>query len=331
MRIGVFSPSDIPDAVRLWNLCCERGDVAYKPMNEADFARTFLQTVHYTEEYMLSARDLDGRFLGFVSGIVKREYLRGENFDNTPGYLTMLMTQPELRGKGVGSALLHELESRFRSAGKRRIAITFRNPVNLTWLVPGTKGHDHNNAPGVDMDGEAYQLLTRRGYVLSSVEFGMYLPLKDFELGEEYREKERKLHGFGIEVEFYDPAKHHGFEELFDRLGGEVWRATIAQNQAKEKPLPVLIASDHGKIVGFAGPIDRQESGRGWFNGIATHPDYGRKGIAFILFHRLMAEFKHIGADFSTLFTDDKNPAARLYENAGFYTAKKWAVMAKEL
>ncbi len=331
MMVSVFSPADIPEAVRLWNRCCEQGEIPYKPMTEAEFNRTFLQNQHYAEEYMLAAKDIDGKLLGFVSGIVKRQYLRGEHFDNTPGYLTMLMTLPEVRNKGIGSELLRNLENRFRTAGKRRIAITYRNPVNLTWLIPGTDGHDHNNAPGVDMDSAAFRLFTGRGYIVSSVEYGMYLPLRDFALGDDYRAKEAKLQGFGITVEFYDADKHHGFDEMFDKLGGEVWRATIAQNQAKTRPLPVLVALDHGKIVGFAGPIDRQESGRGWFNGIATHPDYGRKGIAFVLFHRLMSEFKNIGAQFSTLFTDDQNPAARLYESVGFRTVKKWAVMTKEL
>jgi hypothetical protein len=44
-----------------------------------------------------------------------------------------------------------------------------------------------------------------------------------------------------------------------------------------------------------------------------------------------MEEFKKIGAEFSTLFTNDDNPAYFLYKNTGFETAKKWAVMNKEL
>ena len=331
MNVRIFLDSDIPAAVKLWTDCYTSGDFCYKPLAEDEFKTVFMKNPHYSEEYMLAAVDEQNKMAGFISGVIKREYLREENFYNTPGYITMVVTRPEYRRQGVGTLLVRELEARFAAIGKQDIRITYRNPVMLTWIVPGFPKHDHNNAPGVDMDGNAYQMFQKIGYQTQTVEFGMYRNLKKFSYSDKYYEKIKDLSAAGIHVELYHPDKHHGFEELFDNLNGEVWRKSIADNLALTTPLPIIVASDQGRIVGFAGPITKQPSGRGWFNGIAVHSEYGRRGIAFVMFCRLMKEFQNIGAEFSTLFTDEGNPACALYKSIGFEIVKKWAVMNKEL
>ncbi len=331
MKIRIFLNSDIPAAVKLWADCYTGGDFCYKPLTEQEFEAVFMKNSHYSEEYMLVAVDEQNRMAGFISGVIKRAYLREEDFYNTPGYITMVITRPEYRGQGVGTLLVRELEARFAAIGKRDIRITYRNPVMLTWIVPGSSKHDHNNAPGVDMDGIAYRMFQKLGYQIQTVECGMYRNLENFSYNERYDKKIGDLAASGIRVELYHPEKHHGFDELFDNLKGEVWRKSIADNLALTNPLPIIVASDQGRIVGFAGPITKQQSGRGWFNGIAVHSEYGRRGIAFVMFCRLMKEFQNIGAEFSTLFTDEGNPACALYKSTGFETVKKWAVMNKEL
>ena len=331
MNITVLKRGDAVSAAKLWNRCVEAGDVPYAPLTPESFESIFFDNPHYTEEYTLAARDEDGTLLGFASALVKRHYLQGEDFDNTPAYLTMLMTDPAHRGKGVASAILDALEKRFAAVGKHRMAVTYRNPVILTWQVPGCPGVFHNNAPGVAVDSDAFRFLSKRGYRQLRVEDGMYLPLAEFVMSADCRRRLENLEAQGIEIGFYDAARHTGFEELFDALHGEVWRETMRVNAALENPLPVLIAADGGRIVGFAGPIDKEPNGRGWFNGIATHPGYQGRGIAKVLFQRLMEEFRKIGAGYSTLFTDEENPALNLYRSVGFEVAKRFAVMEKEL
>lgn len=331
MKIRIFSPNDISEAVKLWNACFACGDFCYKTLTEQEFRTVFMQNPHYTEEYMLAAVDEQEQLVGFISGIIKREYLRNEDFYNTPAYITMIIVSPSCRRQGIGMSLVYELESRFRAIGKQDVRITYRNPIVLTWIVPNSTGHDHNNAPGVDIDSGAYRMFLKLDYKIQAIEFGMYRNLKDFCHGEKYDVMVQKLSKMGIQVEMYSPENHHGFDELFDNLHSEVWRKSISDNMALIKPLPIVVASDNGKIVGFAGPIDRQESGRGWFNGIATHSEYERRGIAFVMFNLLLEEFRKIGADFSTLFTDDGNPAYFIYKNTGFEIAKKWAVINKGL
>lgn len=332
MKMKIFSREYVPEAVALWNACVENGQMIYAPMTEERFCQVFLESPHYRKEYMAAVFDQAGQLTGFGAGLLKRSYLQGENFDNTPAYVTMVLVAPQKRRQGIGTGILKELEDRFRAAGKEKAAVTYRNPAALTWNIPGRPGIQHNNAPGVLMDSPGYLFFKSQGYGLLRVEEGMYRPLSSgYEIPERIQKKQDILRKNGIETGMFDPEKHHGFEELFDALGGEVWRQTIGDNLKQQKPLPVLVASDRGKIVGFAGPIDREENGRGWFNGIGTHPDYEGQGIASVLFHRLMATFASIGAQYSTLFTDQGNPAMFLYRSAGFSTAARFGVMEKEV
>lgn len=330
MEITPLSRADSAEACALWNKACA-SRMPYETFNETQFFEKFFDTPHFDAHFLLAAKDAQGELLGFALAYIKKEYLQGETFENTPLYLTMLLVREDSLRKGVGTALLRVLEHAAQVAGKTVARITYRNPITLSWIVPKTDRHTHNNAPGVEMQSPAFAFFTRHGYAVQQTEYGMHLPLAQFVQPAKYTQKVESLAEKGIEVTLYDSARHAGFEELFTALHGEVWRKTIRDNLASETPLPVIVAVHAGRIVGFAGPVDKEPSGRGWFNGIATHPDYERRGIAFVMFCRLMLEFEAIGAAFSTLFTDANNPAAGLYESVGFCVAKQWAVMEKGL
>ncbi len=331
VTITGFQETDLGGTVKLWNQCAGSEDMVYAPVTEEKFKKIFLESVHETEPYMITARDETGHVIGFAAGMTKRKYLQGENALNTPGYVTMVLVAPNRRREGIGTSLLKELERRFAASGKKKAAITYRNPMALTWQIPGSSNAQHNNAPGVKLDSPGFYMFQKNGYQTRAVEDGMYRPLYNFSVIERVVRKQEKLAEEGIRIQLYQPDVHYGFEALFDALHGEVWRETIRENNKKPKPLPVLIAEDGGRIVGFAGPIDKEENGRGWFNGIATHPEYERRGIATVLFYRLMEQFSQIGAEYSTLFTDEGNPALKLYESVGFVVSCRFAVMEKEI
>ena len=84
-------------------------------------------------------------------------------------------------------------------------------------------------------------------------------------------------------------------------------------------------------IVGFTGPVDLQKSGRGWFTGICTDPDFGGKGIASVLFNMLMREFVDEGAQFCSLFTGLDNHAQKIYRRAGLDVVAHFAVLSRPL
>ena len=161
------------------------------------------------------------------------------------------------------------------------------------------------------------------------LECGLYYPLAGYSIPPHVLDIEKALSEDGIGVVMYDRSRHHGFDELFDALHGEVWRRTIEDNGRLASPLPVLVAVHDDLIIGFAGPIACEENGRGWFNGVAVHPDWQRRGIARVLFSRLLGVFHAIGAGYSTIFTDEGNPALHLYESIGFRTGGRFAVMER--
>lgn len=316
IEVSRLESADLDDALSLWNRNCS----PYCPMDRQIFTDKFLSRGCHT----LKAMD-NGRLAGFASGFVKYEFLRGENDSNTPLYLTMVMADRECRRRGVGSVLVEELVDLAGRLGKDSVLASYRNPKNLSWLEAGR--YEHNNCPGVAVDGAGYMMLQSLGFRAGRVECGLYYPLEDYSLPEKILSTEERLATDGIRIAFFDSARHHGFDELFDALHGEVWRKTISDNLALSRPLPVLVALDGDRVVGFAGPIGKEKSGRGYFNGIAVHPDYQRRGIARVLFSRLLGAFHDIGASYSTIFTDEENPALRLYLDIGFAIGGRFALM----
>lgn len=330
MHIRLFAKEDLPMVLRLWNESAALGEVAYKPLTAEAFQSKFLDNPNYSPEYSLVAEE-NGQVIGFIHGICKKTFLPKETHENTPGYLTVIFVDRAHRRRGVGKALLQALSDAFKKAGKRTIACSGSNPVNLPWLVPGTPGHDHNNAPGIDLDCPGYPFLISQGFENKYSEVAMYLDLKHYVPAPDLEEKRRKLLSQGIATGRYDVSLQYDYDRMCDRVGSEYWRKVLYDETHSPSPRPILAATHEGYIVGFTGPVDKEESGRGWFTGICTDPEYERRGIATVLFNLLMQEFIQEGAAFSTLFTGQDNHAQRLYLKTGFQVVRRFAIMSKPL
>ena len=330
MQIRPLVKEDLPMVLRLWNESAASGEVVYKPLTAEAFESAFLNNPHYSPEYSLVAEE-NGQVTGFIHGITKKTFLPRETHENTPGYLTVIFVDPAHRRRGVGKALLQALMNGFSHAGKRMITCSGNNPVNLSWLVPGTPGHDHNNAPGMDLDCPGYPFLLSQGFGDKYSEVAMYLDLKHYVPAPDFREKREKLLAGGIDTGRYDISLNYDFDRMCSRVGSEYWRKVLFDETHSPAPRPILAATHEGCIVGFTGPVDKEESGRGWFTGICTDPEYERRGIASVLFNLLMQEFNKEGAVFSTLFTGKDNHAQRLYLKTGFSVVRRFAVMSKSL
>ena len=329
MEIKSFEDRFISEIAALWNIHLS-GQTPYKPLTEEEFKAKFVHDPNFSYDGTFLAIE-EGKVIGFANGIMKKDFLPGETHENTPGYLTMVIVHTDYRGKGIGSLLLQKLENYFRTNGKKKAQSIFFNPIKLEWYIPGTDKHDHNNSPGVDMDSPAFAFMQKNGYRNQAHQVSFHLDLSDFQISEKALAKQKELINKGIFAGYYDPRKHHGFNELFDNLGTKDWNKGIIDNLAQDKPDPVIVAADNGQICGFTGPIRVQESGRGFFIGIGTHSQYRGEGIMSVLFELLMDGFKSSGAKFSTLFTGADNPARKTYERTGFKPVRNWAVMSKEI
>ncbi len=322
--------SDRSQIFRLWNESAGAGEVVYKEMTEDRFLTLFEKNPHYDGAYDFVAEE-NGEIIGYISGAEKKVFLPGETHENTPGYLTAMFVDKAFRRIGVGKALLSALEDAFRKAGKKSVISSGNNPVNLGWYIPGTPGHDHNNAPGTDVDCIGYEFLLKNGYKDLHREVAMYLDLSKYEIKPEVEEIRQRLMQEGIQAGRYDCSLNCEFDGMCDRVGSEYWRKVLKDETAKEHPRIILAGVTDGHIVGFTGPVDLEPSGRGWFTGICVDPLYEKRGIATVIFNDLMREFILEGAKFSTLFTGIDNHAQKLYRRTGFDVKRTFAIMKKEI
>ena len=331
MNIRPMISEDIPNIVALWNSSASAGEVVYKPITADYFSQELIHGIPGGSKAICLVAERKGQFEGFVHGVLQGSYLPGETPENTPIYLTALFVTPGRFGQGVGTALLNAFIAAGRAAGKRRILVSDRNPVQLGWRIPGTPGHDHNKAPGVDEDCKGYGFLQNRGFAVAAHEIAMYLPLARYAAAPNLEQRREALAAQGISTGRYNVALGYDFDRMCDGVGSEYWRKVLQDETQSPNPRPILAATYDQHIVGFTGPVDLEPSGRGWFTGICTDPEFGGRGIATVLFHLLMQEFIAVGATFSTLFTGVENHAQRLYLHTGFTVVRKFAVMEKEI
>lgn len=330
MKIRTFESGDLSALGTLWEECRLRGETLLRPFSEEYFRQKFLDADCY-EPALLCVSTEEGRLTGFIAGARKHAFLNNENEQNTPGYITLLMVSPSARHRGVGSALLSQLEDSFRAIGKTRLDVSSLSPIDLNWLIPGTPAHEHNNMPGIDEACPGYGFLTHKGYTPFVREVAMYLNLESYRKSELVEQKRASLAREGITAGLYDPAENCEWDGMCDRVGSEYWRKVLKDELSSPAPRPILAARTNGHIVGFTGPVDVEKSGRGWFTGICTDPLYEQRGIATVLFNDLMNEFIRVGAKYSSLFTGTENHAQRLYLKTGFRPAKTFAMLKKEL
>ncbi len=391
-QIRALCPADADAVLTLWIGCLNRGEVLYRTPEREDFLARF-----FAPGCQGFVAEVEGRVAGWAHCVCPQRFLPGETADNTPLFLTLVMTAPELRGQGIGTALVARVLAHGRVQGKRQVVVSGNNPVHLTWLIPGAGGHDHNNAPGVWEDSEGFRFLAHLGFHDDFHEISMYMPMKEYRwdpalndklaaldgvwedsegfrflahLGfhddfheismympmKEYRwdpalnDKLAALDAEGIRVGRWEPGLGEAYDGMCDRVGSEYWRNVLRQelhawhtgqpNADPELwpdgirpagPRPLLTATHGPDIIGFTGPVDLQRSGRGWFTGICTDPDWGGRGIASVLFNLLMKEFADEGAAFCSLFTGAENHAQKIYLRAGLRITSRWAVMSLPL
>ena len=330
MTIRIFTVQDLAAVGALWDACRKNDGALYRPFDEGYFKEKFLDGAVYEPALLLVSCE-DGKVTGFIAGCRKHAFLPGETEQNTPGYLTTLMVSPAYRKRGTACALLSALEERFRLLGKTKADVSSLNPIDLHWLIPGTPAHEHNNMPGADEENAATGFLLSHGYKPTVHEVAMYLNLSDYKKADFVEQKRSELLRQGIVAGRYDPKENCEWDGMCDRVGSEYWRKVLRDELAKPSPRPLFCARTEGHIVGFTGPADVEESGRGWFTGICTDPLYEQKGIATVLFNDLMNCFISIGAKYSSLFTGTENHAQRLYLKTGFRPARRFAMLRKEL
>ncbi|CAI6076171.1 GNAT family N-acetyltransferase [Cohnella sp. JJ-181] len=322
LTVGTWEERYADAVIALWNDAAVRD--GYKEMTQESFAEVFTSNRYFDPACAFVLLD-GGEIRGFACGCAGDDLPLGE----VAGYVTCIVLAEDCDSDANRAVLLEALEARFRALGKRQSDVLFFNPMRLPWYIPDTPGHEHNNAPGVRADGALYAFLLDQGYVDRARQCAMYMPLTDFAIPEDIRAKEVKAAESGYTVELFDPSRHTVLTEMLAGLGNPAWEREIAACAADGVPVVIAAAQD-GRAAGFAGPVVRQDNGRGYFAGIGVHPDHEGRGLGSILFFKLCEALRDVGAEYMSLFTGSSNPALRIYEKAGFTTVRQFAIMRKE-
>lgn len=320
--IRCYCPSDEEGLFTLWNTAGTK--LGFAPLSLEKFRQLLTRHPHFSPDYTFVLEE-GGAVLGFVNGCTGDDIPKGD----VRGYVSCLILAEEADTDENTALLLSRLEDAFRKAGRAYSAVTFFNPICLPWVIPGTPGHQHNNAPGIALDIPLHGRMLAQGYREATRECAMYLDLSEYERPDWLEEKAENMAREGYHVEHYDPDLHTGLEEMVDALGNAMWSAEIPA--AGKAGMDLLVGLKGNTCAGFTGPVYPEETGRGYFAGLAVAPQYEGHGLGTLLFYRLLDREKQVGARYMSLFTGEDNHARFIYLGAGFRIVRRFGVLLKEL
>lgn len=320
--IDTYKEQYLDGILFLWNRAAVK--TGYKEMDIRSFGELILNNPYFdpAKTFVMTEK---GEVKGFACGCMGEDLPLGK----TSGYITCVILDEAYEDSGKYKLLLSRLEETFRSAGKTQSEILFFNPMMLPWYIKGTDRHEHNNAPGVFKSCRLYKELLQNGYAERTTEHAMYLDLSLFHIPDRILEKEKRIQADGYEVTFFDKERHYEVKKMLTALNNPLWEKEI--KKCTGEGIPVLVAARNDRVVGFAGPIIKQENRRGYFTGIGVMKEEEGHGLGTLLFYKLCEEEKKAGAEYMSLFTGAGNPAGKIYEQAGFMVVEKFAVMRKFL
>ena len=243
--------------------------------------------------------ELDGRIAGYVDVSMRGPRAIAD------GYVA-----PDLRGLGVGSALVEVVERRaLEEAGRVYVHyVTLGESSALFFAARGYRPVRHQWRMLIELEEAP------TASVPDGVEIRPYRP------GEE-----RAIHE-AIEEAWADGGWHHRprtFEEAAPELfGRERHDASLC-----------LVALAGGEVAGASLNDWKRNGDWGWVGTLGVRPAYRRRGIAEALLKRSFAEFFRRGERRVALGVDVQSPtgATRLYERAGMHVLYEVTVYEKEL
>ncbi len=317
-----FQSSDSAALLALWNTAGVK--LGFASQNEGNFSRLLLSHPNFSPDYTFVLEE-KGKVQGFINGCTGLDIPKGD----IRGYVSCLILAEQADNESNTHLLLAALEEAFRNAGRTYSAVTFFNPIRLPWVIPGTPGHQHNNAPGIALDIPLHDRMLQFGYKESTRECAMYLNLADFQMPDWVEEKAKKMAAEGYHVERYDASCHLGLETMVDALGNPMWSAEIPA--AGIANMDLLVGLKDNTCAGFTGPVYPEKTGRGYFAGLGVAPQFEGHGLGTLLFYRLLEREKQVGSQYMSLFTGEENRARFIYLGAGFRIVRTFGVLLKEL
>jgi mycothiol synthase len=262
--------------------------------------------------------ELDRRIVGYA------RVQWDDQFDGSRAWDSVAILRPELRGRGIGSAMLRWIEQR-----SREIAADVPDDGRPRWLQ--SNAWDRDDAAGRLLAEHGYEPV-RRGYemVRDTLEDLPDAPLPA-----------------GLDVR---PVTRGDFRriweadaEAFRDHWGEIDESEEAFLRFRDDPVydPELfvVAFDGDEVAGLVlnviDPADVARKGqvRGLLDSVAVRRPWRRRGLARALIARSLRLLRDRGATSAFLGVDGENPnrAMTLYESCGFRIASSGTTWRKSL
>ena len=181
-------------------------------------------------------------------------------------WLRLLAVEPELWGRGVGTALLEEALRLVRSRGDARLRL-MDQPGNYL-------------APGVDeRDEHTLGWFARRGFLRLGVQENLAVLLRGNPLVTAGRAAElsRRVAQGGYQVGRATPEDRPALLDFVERAFGRAWAFEVSRALENDPPA-VHVARTGGAIVAFA-VHDGNNRGLGWFGPAGTHEAHRERGL----------------------------------------------------
>jgi ribosomal protein S18 acetylase RimI-like enzyme len=311
VTITPYEPGDMQDVLAVLDqaMPCD-------PISPARFVQQVLLDPSFRPEGALVARR-EGQVAGFCLAIARQVPLENAPPDTERGCITLIGVPPQSQRQGIGSALLARAEAYLRAQD--------RSTVMVAPYAPGYF------IPGVDVAAYAggLQFFLRHGYRELYRPIAMEAPLWQWQPPGWVEETIRRLEDEGVRCEAYRPEWTLPLLEFTRREFPGDWvrvvRETMGRIVGGEPPQRLLLAHEHGQVLGFVhhqnerfGPIGVAAAQRG-------------RGLGHLLMFRALAAMREQGFRAAWFLWSDDATARRLYEHAGFQERRRFAVLRKEL
>jgi len=294
---------------RIWNEGAATASRVYRAMPNAEFAERAAGREGVPADLLVVA-EYNGEPAGFALGCTKGLV------DPSTANLAAMVVRPGFRGRGLGRAMLGEVEAAAARAGCRRILLS---PVSHVRFVFG-----------VDPATFGYGYLWGQGYRVCQTHLYMRMTLRGWAVPDGVRRTVDRLVGRDVVLRMAEASDTTAVVDAARRLKPDL-ADTFQANAGSGDPLPVLVAVRAERVVGFVGRLWVTPCDVADFDFITVDPAERGQGVGKALFCLAMEHFARQGVQVMELMTGPDNPAQKIYLHAGFDTHTYVACFEKDL
>ena len=232
-------------------------------------------------------------------------------------WITAFGIRPGADFRSTGTALLEEIETRFRRLGKQECSVSTYPPG---YFIPGIDRKAY---------GHLYDFFQEHGYQEIKEALSMDASIVLFEVPRKTIEVQRKLEQQNIVVRPYMRSDLVQFLEFLDQYMPTDWvrveRANLKMlTSGHFKTDQVTVVQKEKRIIGYC-----QYEGS-HFGPFGVSSEFQGQGIGTVLLARTLERMRHNGYHNAwVMWTDDV--AAKVYAKFGFKETRRFSIMHKRL